>query len=102
MARHPQEGLFHLGKANAAQLAGEILVVVFGDVGVEAGQTEALKQVRLPEIAEIVIYAAALAPARDRENIAREYREKEEQPIMILASFMWPWFRLRAARLLGC
>src|SRR2546430_1932293 len=33
---------------------------------------------RLPEIADVVIDAAALAPARDRESIAREHSKEED------------------------
>ena len=49
----------HVGNPISLQLADEITVVVTADVGVEAGKAEALKQMRLPEIAEIVIDAAA-------------------------------------------
>src|SRR5207244_1246123 len=65
-------------KADVAELAGEIAVVVFGDVGVETGQPKALEQMGLSQIADIIIDPAAFVPARDRENIARQHREEED------------------------
>src|SRR5262245_49365283 len=66
------------GIADVTQLAGEIAVVVLGDVGLEASEPEALEQMRLAQIADVVIDAAAFVPARDRQNIADENAKEED------------------------
>jgi hypothetical protein len=53
------------------------VVVVTGDVGVEAGKAEALKQMGLAQIADIIIDAARLGPSRHRPDVAREHQKTE-------------------------
>ena len=60
--------LFHSGSRSPSAVL-EIMIVVEGDVGVDAAETEPLEQMRLPQIADIVIDPAGFAPARDIDQI---------------------------------
>ncbi len=54
----------------------EEAVVVACVIGVEAGDAEALEQVRLAQVAEVVVDAAALAPVQHRPGVAGEDRQE--------------------------
>ena len=64
--------------ADRLQLVLEIVVVVENDVGIDAAKAVFLEQMRLPQIADVIIDAAAFAPARHRPDIARQHREQAE------------------------
>ena len=57
-------------KADRLQLGSEIVIVIARDVGVEAVEAETLEQMRLPQIADVVIDSARFAPARNRPDVA--------------------------------
>src|SRR6266567_5597378 len=82
-ARHrivagPADRILPFGEGNFLQLAFEITIVVPDRVGVEPTSTEALEQMRLPEIADVVIHTARLAPARHCRNVAGKDREADQ------------------------
>ena len=66
------------GKADRLQLVDEIVVIVAFDVGIESIEAELLEQMRLPQIADVVIDPAALAPARDGPDVAGQHQQKAE------------------------
>jgi len=57
------------------------VVVIPGDVGVEAAKPEPLEQMRLPEIADVVIDCAGLGPGGDRPDIAGQHHQKAEAAV---------------------
>jgi hypothetical protein len=59
-------------KADLLQFRCQIVIVVAGDVGVEARQPKSLEQMRLTQIAHVVKDAARFVPARHRPQIARQ------------------------------
>ncbi len=65
-------------KADRLQFIDEIMIIVARDVGVEPAGSEFLEQMRLPEIADVVIHPAALVPARYRPDVARQHQQKAE------------------------
>src|SRR5947208_2485195 len=65
-------------KADRLQLVLDIVIVIIGDVGIDSAEAEPVEQMRLPEIADVVINAAAFAPARHRRDIARQHREQAQ------------------------
>ena len=50
-------------KIDLLQLVLEIMIVVEGDVGVDATEAKSVEQMRLPQIADIVIDPAGFDPA---------------------------------------
>ena len=54
--------------ADRLQAVLEIVIVIEGDVGIDAAEAEPLEQMRLPKIADVVINAAVFAPARDTKT----------------------------------
>ena len=64
--------------ADRLQAVLEIVIVVEGDAGIDAAEAEPLEQMRLPQIADVVIDAAALAPARDVSDVARQHQQEAE------------------------
>jgi len=54
------------------------MIVVAGNVGIEAGQSEPLEQVGLPQVADVVEDAARLVPARHRPQIAGENQQAKQ------------------------
>ncbi len=60
------------------QFFGEIMIVIAGHIRVQAIKVVFLEQMGLPQIADVVVNAPALAPARYRPNIAGENGEQSE------------------------
>lgn len=54
------------------------MIVIPGDIRVQAAKPEFLEQMSLPQIADIVVNAAAFAPVRYRPHIAGEDGEQCE------------------------
>ncbi|MEH2602047.1 hypothetical protein V1277_001424 [Bradyrhizobium sp. AZCC 1588] len=63
-------------EADFLQLAGEETIVVACDVGIEPVQTVFLEQMRLPQIADVIIDTAAFAPARNGPDVASQHRQE--------------------------
>jgi hypothetical protein len=71
-------GVWQGGRPDDAKLRREVTVVIAGDIRVETAEAEALEQMRLPQIADVVIDAAGLGPARHRPDLAREQQQAEQ------------------------
>jgi hypothetical protein len=65
-------------KIDLLQLVLEIMIVIEGYVGVDPAKAKSLEQMRLPEVADIIIDAAGLNPARYRPDIADQYDEEAD------------------------
>ena len=54
------------------------MIIVEGDVGVDAANAKSVEQMRLPQVADIVIDAAGFDPAGYRPDIADEDDEESD------------------------
>jgi hypothetical protein len=66
------------GKGDLLQLRGQIAVVIAGNVGTKTAEAESLKQMGLPEIADVIEHAPRLVPMEHRPDVAGEQQKARQ------------------------